>query len=173
MIDPRVIAIDTNLFTLILLHSWLHSMKQNAAQRQRRIGEVWGRQDAITVEQFDGLGTLFLSAKRRIVTQHVVAEALNSRVRKRFPEWFAALELTRKHQIDEVGCCVADLLPHNEFRKLMKDLGPTDAGLIYVAENEGATIISDDGHLRQCAEARLVHVIGLANLDYSPLRLNG
>jgi rRNA-processing protein FCF1 len=48
----------------------------------------------------------------------------------------------------------------------MEEIGPTDAGLIYTAPNEEATIITEDKRLRQFAYDRGVAVLTLEELQY-------
>jgi hypothetical protein len=52
------------------------------------------------------------------------------------------------YRVEELGCCVCDLYTRVEFRKIMDEIGPTDAGLIYTATIEDATIITEDRRLR-------------------------
>jgi uncharacterized protein YacL len=47
---------------------------------------------------------------------------------------------------------------------MIEEIGPTDAGLIYIAEVEKATIISEDGQLRPWAGVRSVPILNLDEL---------
>jgi rRNA-processing protein FCF1 len=156
------IAIDTNLFSVLLRYYSLESDELSDLKRERGLQEVWGRKDPPKLEQFDALWQFFENARRRIVTQHVVAEAFTSRMRKR-SDWHKAISLLPNHVV-ECGCSISALYSHREFRRIMEEIGPTDACLIYVAAEEKATIISEDGRLRYWADVREVPALTLDEL---------
>jgi hypothetical protein len=84
-------------------------------------------------------------------------------MRKQF-NWSTAIGLLPKHHVEERGCCISDLYVNSDFRLIMEQLGPTDAGLIYT-EMEKATILSEDGPLRNWAHVRRVEILALNQLD--------
>jgi hypothetical protein len=159
------IAIDTNLFSVLLLYYCLESEAASDPERERQLQMISGRSEPASLEDFDALWQIFERAPRRIVTQHVVAEAFSNRMRKRF-DWTSAIRLLPVFSMEERGCCVSDILAYREFQPILKELGPTDAGLIYTAEIEKATIISEDGRLRHSADVREVPALALNQLQY-------
>ena len=161
---PKVIAIDTNLFSLVLLHRRLKSQGLGAPERERELQEVWGREDAVSLEQFDALWQMFERAHRRIVTQHIVAEVFSNKRRRLLKEWRSAIKLLPKYSVEERGCCVCDLYASDDFHQIMEEIGPTDAGLIYTAEREGATIVTEDRRLRQFSYDHGIAVLTLNEL---------
>ncbi len=161
---PGAIAIDTNLFSVLLRYYRLESEDASESDRERQLHEVWNREDPPGLEEFEARWHLFEGAHRRIVTQHVVAEAFTNKMRKR-SNWSSAIGLLPDYCIEERGCCVAELYAHGKYRRIVEDIGPTDAGLIYIAEVEKATIISQDGQLRHWATVRSVPVLTLNELD--------
>jgi rRNA-processing protein FCF1 len=168
-IRPRTIAIDTNIFLVLLSYHSLKSEVVSAADRERRLVEVRGRDDKVSLDQFDALWRIFARAERRIVTQHVVAEAFSNKMRRR-SNWSSAIELLPKYDMEERGCCIRDLYAQAEFRRIVEEIGPTDAGLIYTAGTEKATIITEDRRLRQWAEVRSVPALALNQLECLQLR---
>jgi hypothetical protein len=120
----------------------------------------------VSLEQFDALWQVFERAPRRIVTQHVVAESFSNRMRKQF-NWVSAITLLPGHSVEELACCIRDLHTCDAFRRIMEDVGPSDAGLIYTAEIEKATILSEDGRLRHWADVREVTTLTLTDLGLS------
>jgi hypothetical protein len=166
---PPAIAIDTNLFSVLLRYFSLESQDVDPAERERQLQKVSGRPDPVSLEQFDSLWQIFERAPRRIVTQHVVAEAFSNKMRKQF-NWSSAIRLLPSYFVEERGCCISDVYAHREFQRMLQEIGPTDAGLIYTAEIEKATIISEDGRLRHWAEVREVPTLAVNQLQYLYLR---
>ena len=162
---PPPIAADTNLFSVLLRYYCLESETASDPERERQLQKISGRPEPTPLEDFDALWQIFVRAPRRIVTQHVVAEAFSNRMRKRF-NWTSAIRLLPVFSVEERGCCISDVLAHREFQAILEDLGPTDAGLIYTAEIEKATIISEDGRLRHWADVREVPALALNQLQY-------
>jgi hypothetical protein len=159
------IAIDTNLFLVLLRYFSFEFEKSSLAERERILRAELGGRHPVSLEQFEALWRLFERSPRRIVTQHVVAEAFSSKMRKRF-DWTRVIELLPRYAVEERGCRVADLYALDDFRGILEDLGPTDAGLIYTAREEKATILSEDGQLRSWAHARSVETLTLNQLDH-------
>jgi hypothetical protein len=77
--QPVSLAVDTNLLLLLLGYQCLLFEKTVPLQRARVLKEIRGRDDNISPERFDSLWHLFQTAKRRIVTQHVIAETYGLR----------------------------------------------------------------------------------------------
>lgn len=46
-------------------------------------------------------------------------------------------------------------------RKILTDIGPTDTGLLYIAQKRKATILTEDGRLRNWARVRSIPVLAL------------
>ena len=101
------------------------------------------------------------------MTQHVVAEAFGLRARlglfrhRRELVWQAALGLLSQPGIEEHPVRVTELAESPDYRRLLQEIGPVDAGLIYTAERRGAVILSEDGPLQHWAGARSVEVKSL------------
>jgi rRNA-processing protein FCF1 len=163
---PIAIAIDTNLFALVLLHHCLKSRGLGLPERERELQTVWGREDALSLIQLDALWNFFGRARRRIVTQHVVAEVFSNKGRKQLTGWHNAIQLLPDYDVEECDCRIRDLYARDDFRQIMEALGPTDAGLIYTAELKAATIITEDRRLRQFAYDHGVDVLTLEELQY-------
>jgi predicted nucleic acid-binding protein len=94
-----------------------------------------------------------------MVTQHVIAETLNCR-----RGWFkdhtedvrkSGVSLVTRFEIEEQPCRISDLAADKFYLRALIELGPADAGLLYVAQSIGATLISDDGKLLQRAHGRV------------------
>jgi hypothetical protein len=161
---PRVIAIDTNILSLLLLYDSLIARGASSVQRERKLREVRGRSEPVSGAQYDALWRLFETVPRRIVTQHVLAEAFGNTMRKQF-NLGNAIGLLQKHHVEERACCISELYTNQDFRPIIEGLGPTDAGLIYTAEVEKATILSEDGPLRNWAHVRRVETLAWNQLD--------
>jgi hypothetical protein len=85
------------------------------------------------------------------VTQHVIAETLSP-----LRGWLkvhseavreGGISLVRTFDLEELPCRIRDLAADEAYRKVLVALGPTDAGLLWVAKSVKATLISDDGDL--------------------------
>lgn len=159
---PVCLVVDTNLLLLVVGYQCLQLEKAQAFERTRVLTEIRGRDDGISPDRFDDLWNLFWSAARRIVTQHVIAETYGLRRKlasfrhRRDLVWESAIMLLAKPGIEEQSCLVHDVLAQEGYRDILVELGPTDAGLIYTAEQLQATIITDDGTLARWAAVRSV-----------------
>jgi hypothetical protein len=152
LLTSRDIAIDTNVLSVLLCYYRLEFGHLGGPQRERQLQNVLRR--PLPLEQFESLWNFFGSDRRRIVTQNVVAEAFTNRMRQ--GDWSRGIGLLREYGLEERECCIAYLYARGEFRRMIDEIGPTDAGLIYIAEVEKATIISEDGRLRPWAGVRSV-----------------
>jgi hypothetical protein len=63
------IAIDTNLFSVLLRYYCLESEGASDPERERRLREGSGSPYPVFLEQFDALWRIFAGANRRMVTQ--------------------------------------------------------------------------------------------------------
>jgi hypothetical protein len=164
---PVCIVIDTTLLLLLLGYQCLLFEQAEPLERIRVLTEIRGRDDRISPERFDGLWDLFRSATRRIVTQHVVAEAYGSRNRlasfrhQKELVWRSAITLLANPGIEEQSCLITDVVEREGYRDILHELGPSDAGLIFTAELLKATIITDDGRLVHWAGVRAVPAVFL------------
>ena len=163
---PAVLVIDTNILLVLLGYQCLENA--SALERERILREVLDSGGPVSGRQFDDLWQLFLSAGRRIVTQHVVAEtySLGKRQLKFKKEviWESAIALLVKFGLEERACCIRDLQARPGFRQILEAVGPTDAGLLHTAEIEKATLITEDGRLRHFAYDRGVPVLSLIQI---------
>ena len=67
-------------------------------------------------------------------------------------------------RIEERPCQIRDVLEKPEYGNILVDIGPADAGLIYRAEHEKATIITDYGRLANWAAVRSVPAVLLKQI---------
>jgi len=168
IVDPmrqrERIVLDTNILLVLIGYAWLTPVMR-ALDRARALSRIRGQEESVSPEVFDRLWQLFRTASRRIVTQHVVAETYNlrkllpSRPSQERPIWHGAVAFLLDSQIaiEEQSCAVRDL--QKESSKILDELGPCDTGLIFTAEREKATIVTDDGPLERWARVRRVPVI--------------
>jgi rRNA-processing protein FCF1 len=146
--------------------------KATPFERIRVLTKIRGRDGGMSPERFDDLWELFRSEARKIVTQHVIAEAYGLRRRldslqyRKDLVWRGAIALL-KTGIEEQSCALRDLLAQDGYRKILTEIGPTDAGLIFTAERQKATIITDDDELASWAGFRSVPVILLPSIGLS------
>jgi hypothetical protein len=143
--------------------------KESGSQRQRMLDEIRARGDTLSPRHYDNLWQLFRSAKRRITTEHVIAESRGSRNPMRsYPRervWQAAIVLLN-FPVEEVSCSVREIHADANYTKILVYLGPADAGLIYVAERQKATILSEDGSLGHWARSRSVPAMSLQEIGF-------
>ena len=77
------VVIDTNQMLLLIAYEVLRHTKRSALERANILYEVRERDDDVPPEQFEELWLLFQSVRRKVITQHVVAETYNLRHRLR------------------------------------------------------------------------------------------
>ncbi|MGA3096609.1 MAG: hypothetical protein ABSF25_09170 [Bryobacteraceae bacterium] len=154
------LAIDANVLSLLVVYHHCLCANVPALERGRILDEVRGRdgRDSLPPDRFDDLWQVFENATRRVVTQHVMAETLSplrgwlkahaEPVRK------SAISLVEKFGVEEKSCPFRDLIASPADLLVLIKLGPTDAGLLRVAESIEAILISDDRDLRSTAWSR-------------------
>lgn len=88
---------------------------------------------------------------RVLTTPHVLGETFKLRESSRLareevfrPFWLDVLDAGK---ITEVPCPIGELTKDQRFRLLICRLGPTDAGLMFVAVTQRALLLTDDGPL--------------------------
>ena len=163
---PQCLAIDTTLLLLLLGYLCLLFENRSSKERVQVLNEIRGRGDNISPERFADLWNLFLNAKRRIVTQHIVAETYG--LRRRLPYrkdlvWRSGIQLLANPGIEELSCRVKDLRAEG-YENVMREIGPSDAGLIFTAERLKAAIITDDRQLAHWAGVRSVPALLLKQI---------
>jgi len=164
---PMSLAIDTNIMLVLLGYQCLLSKNAPSRERARVLAEIRGRADGLSPERFDDLWQLFHHASRRIATEHLIAETYGRRKLLRFQKelvWKCAMELLTDPGIEELSCPVRELYEREGYRKMLIELGPCDAGLVYTAEKQKATILTDDDPLIRWANVRSVRAIPLNQL---------
>lgn len=169
--SPLRLAIDTNVFVLLLAYQCLTSEDSPAPARARVLDDVRGRGDGLLPDRYDELWQIFQRASRRIITQHVIAEAYG--LRHRFGPllhgeelyWRMAVALLTDYNVGEESCPIRDLYNTEPYRSILLAIGPTDAGLLHVAEQQKAKIITDDHGLLHFAHDRRVHAVPLNQLQ--------
>ncbi len=162
---PVKLAIDTNLLLLLLAYQCLLLDNARPQARTRVLNKIRGRGDDMSPQRFDDLWSLFHSAASRIVTQHVIAETYGLRsllasFRKDLV-WRGALILLADPGIEEQSCLIRDVHRAHGYSDILHEIGPADAGLIYTAERNKATILTDDGMLAHWANVRSVPAVPL------------
>jgi len=162
------IAIDTNLLLVVLADEQLRRRNTAGPARLSSLRDVWGQPGGVQPERFQDLRTVVLQANHRIVTQHVIAEVYN--LCDRFSvlrDLNTVTDLLAGLGLSEHPCSFADLMNRDDYRKILGDVGVTDAGLIYVAEGKKAVILSENHRdLWRCAHARSVQCYDLRSVDY-------
>lgn len=161
---PPRLAVDTNPFLLLVTYRYLASKNASAPERMRVMSDVRGQ--PLPLESFDDLWYVFCHAKRRIITQHVTAEALKfSRpgwLRDHKDNvWESAIALLKEFRVEEHSCPILDLHASTDYRPALIELGATDAGLLHTAEQQKAALITDDRRLLHHAYARSVRAFPL------------
>ena len=157
---------------LLLGYQCLQLENARPLERSRVLNEIRGRDGAISPDRFDDLWNVFQNARRRIVTQHIIAETYGLRRRlARFRHrkdivWRSALLLLDNPGIEEQSCVIRDLSETHEYKQILHEIGPADAGLIYSAEHNKATIVTDDGKLTHWAAVRSVPAVLLSQLGH-------
>jgi|GEM_PF-2582128 len=167
---PQILVIDTNVLLLLIGYQCLVMTSAGGPERLRVLSQIRGRDDKLPVESFDHLWKLFGSADRRIVTQHVIAESYGLKRcfkhagNRKDTIWRAALQLLHDPGIEELSCCISEVQERAGYRAILEELGPTDAGLMYTAETEKATMLTEDGPLIGMARKRSVRAISLREI---------
>jgi predicted nucleic acid-binding protein len=167
---PGSIAIDTSLLLLVVGYQCLETERAKPHDRVDELSAIRGRDDNLSPARFDDLWKLFRKARRRIVTQHVIAETYGSRRRlasfrhQKELVWRSAIGLLTDPGIEEHSCSIRNLYDRMDYRAILVELGPADAGLIYVAAQQKATVITDDSKLKHWAGVRSVPAVLLSEL---------
>jgi rRNA-processing protein FCF1 len=170
LVSPRPnLVIDTNILLLLLGYQCSQFENLGAPARRRILEEIRGR-GAVSPEWFDELWLFFQNAAQSAVTQHVIAETYGLRNRlgafrsRKDLVWRAALEILRSPGIVEVSFQLEELDDLPEYRKILIEIGPTDTGLLYIAQQRKAVLLTEDGPLQHWASVRSIPWLTLNQL---------
>ena len=160
------LALDTNPFLLLVTYRYFASKNATAMKRLRTLSDVRGQPGDLPPESFDELWYVFEHAKRRIITQHVVVEALKSSRAGWLQDHKDAVRdtaicLLDEFKVEEHSCPILDLHGNKDYQTVLIELGYTDAALLHTAERHKATLITEDKKLISFAYARNVQVLSL------------
>jgi hypothetical protein len=134
------IVIDTNQVLLLIAYEVLRNTQRSTLERASILYEVRGRGHDVPPEQFEQLWLVFRNAKRKVITQHVVAEVYNLRQRLRPLQaqsdrvWEAAGQLLHRDHIEEQSCSITELYNDEIYSQILHAIGPADASLILTAQ---------------------------------------
>jgi hypothetical protein len=160
-LSPRPsLVIDTNIFLLLI--GWQYSLSGNldGPARQRLLSEIHGKGEHVSPDLVD-LRQLFNFAAHRIVTQHVIAEAYSLGTKKFFRGkkerfWNSVLAILYNPGIEEASFAAQDVKESAQYQKILREIGPTDTGLLYTAQQRKGTILTNDGPLQHWASTLLI-----------------
>jgi hypothetical protein len=145
---------------------YLDSMDASKATRNHVLWEIRGRAfDEVEQERF-----LELMKQHTFTTAHVISETLklrgNSAMSREAEEFRRnSLEVLMGGAITEIACPMAEICKAEDFRQLICRYGLTDAGVVFVASNNRALVLTDDGRLFGSYSEDSGHVIALLD-DY-------
>jgi hypothetical protein len=160
VVPVRCLAIDTSVLLLLIGYKYAETAGLAPPRRVELLYNIWGRNRGLLPPViFDDLQQMFLHAQARLVTQHIVLESYRrGRELNCFGDkagfWDAMLKIMNDPGIEETPIEVGRLNGAPPYDKIMKAIGPADAGLIYTAESRKGTVVTGDAHLRHWAEAR-------------------
>lgn len=163
-------VIDTNQVLLLIALEVLRHTQRSALDRVNILNAVRARDDDVPPEQFEQLWLVFQNAVRKVITQHVVAETYNLRHRLRPLQtqsdriWRAATQLLYRDHIEERACSMTELYQDEGYAKIVRAIGPADAGLILTAQQLECGILSEDEQLSHWSWTRLVPCVSLKAL---------
>jgi hypothetical protein len=164
---PPILVIDTNVLLLMIGYQYSLLKKSDALQRSQLLYELRSRDRDILPERFDALWQLFNAAAARIVTEHVISETFSLGKNFRYFSgnrelvWKSALQIFDRPGIEEVSIRVDDLKGLPVYGEILLKAGPTDTGLLFVAEQRQATILTEDGPLWNWASDRNIQWLSL------------
>jgi rRNA-processing protein FCF1 len=156
------VVIDSNLMLLLIAYEALRHTPRPPLERVSILFEVRGRGRDVPPEQFERLWLVFQNAKRKVITQHVVAELYNLRQKlgplqaQSSRIWEVATQLLNRDHIEEHSCSLAELCEDEGYSRIVRAIGPADTGLIFTAERLGCEILSEDGELSHWSWTRRV-----------------
>jgi hypothetical protein len=94
---------------------------------------------------------LLNSIEEIIITSHVIGEIRSGRYLKHQElhtlYWRSCLNFFDTHNVNEKLVTLRDLNNDERLKQILCVDGPTDAGLIALADREGCLLITNDGHL--------------------------
>ena len=108
-----------------------------------------------------------------LTTSHVVGEM---RSRHKVSEdlhadfWLCAMEYLSRKSFAEKQVTLLDLYQAEPFKNIACNLGPTDAGLIYLARQEACELLTHDERMLAWQPADGQPLITLIHKHFSPLR---
>ncbi len=162
--DLKSIAIDTNILLILIAYETIEIRGLEGPAALKVLNDVWGQRQ-LGWEEFRRLFAVCRSARRRVVTQHVDSEVFSQRDKLRFDrETLEKAVLGVADGMEKIPCSLQDLYTDSDYRKILLELGPADAGLIWVAQQNRLEILSVDRKLAQFAQGRSVNVFSIQDL---------
>jgi predicted nucleic acid-binding protein len=166
----RKLVLDTNVLFPLLVYEYAERLRLPAARRNKLLLDARSKKPELVIpEDYERWLTLFQSVRARLTTQHVIAELYGLRGKLDLTDedasryWQRWTQFLVQHEVEQRSCTLDEIQASRGFAELNARLGPTDAGLILLARNEGGTLgqeavilATDDGELY--AEARHVGV---------------
>jgi predicted nucleic acid-binding protein len=158
------VVIDTSLFLVIAC--WNRAGGAELTRRLDQLHSAYGGTERFPISCFENLQSVFHHARRRIVTGQVLAEAYNLRKRAGNSDWDSCCALIDEFDIEEHSCSMTELRKNKQYRTIAEEIGPTDAGLIHVAEKCKANLLTcDEATLGSWASKRSVPWYSLSTVD--------
>jgi hypothetical protein len=149
----RTLIVDTSALFPLLVYHYARRTGAERGRRQRLLMDARSKPPNLTVDQYDRWLRFFLSAGRRMATQHVVAELYGLRRRLRLTDqeqaefWRCCAEFLISEAFQQRSCTLEDIWNTPGVRELSVRIGPVDGGLILLALGEGCTLKSGEGML--------------------------
>lgn len=159
------VVLDTGpLLTYLALH-YLDQTRADTARRGAVLRDV-RRGKMFTRTEQERFQVLLNGSERLLTTPHALCEVLKLReysVLSLDQEEFRrlSLQLLLGGKLEDVSCPLRELCTDDAYRKLICRLGLTDAGLVYLAENERCLLLTDDRKLYSTYTAAAVFEIRL------------
>ena len=75
--------------------------------------------------------------------------------------WRSAIALVEDPRFEEEPCTIGELRQTLGYEKILTEIGPTDAGILFTAERKKATILTDDGQMLHWADVRRLRALPL------------
>ncbi|MBZ5723695.1 MAG: hypothetical protein LAP87_01755 [Acidobacteriia bacterium] len=137
----------------------------------RALNKVRAQSPELPPGVFDERWFGFRGAGRRITTQHVIAEALKIErqgwlLDHKDEVWESMFSLLGEFPVEEHPCSF-DELRADSYRRVMIELGPTDAGLLLIATRCKATLVTEDRHLLHWAHDLAVPALPINQIGRS------
>ena len=164
----RPVVVDASALTEVVGWRFLTASKTAPSSKLEKLQAIHGKDPKPEIRQFEALWEAFAQSSRWFVTPSILQEAWRARIEKVLhidPAPFTeALEgFLKDYPLEESFVSIETLWADQLTRGALPHLGVSDAGVLYLAREHQANVLTEDRRLRTWVEALNLQSFGASS----------